>query len=258
MTSELPLKPVADGLYIVGFKPVLYVKSEDALVVADIHLGYEEAMALQGAFFPRLQLKKALKTISEARGLIETRRIIVNGDIKHSFDKLLRQERLEVEEFVVKLQGMGFKELIFIRGNHDNYVTPLLRRLGVTIVEDALDVGGGIRLTHGHLDLELSSDVTVIGHEHPAIQVNVGGSKIKLAALLLIPTTRSSLIVAMPALGLYQTGNTITMDRDKFLSPLVRSYGIIEDITPIIVDENLGVIQLPRLGDPEFRDATSI
>lgn len=243
------MKALVGDLYIVGSKPILYSKGEDSIIVADVHLGYEEAMASQGVFLPRLQLRRALKTISEARFIVESRRVVINGDIKHAFEKLLRQERVEVEEFIVKLNEMGFKEVIFVRGNHDNYVTPILRRLGVTIVEDALDISGGVTLTHGHLDLELRSDITIIGHEHPAVQVNISGSKIKLAALLLIPTVKSSLIISMPALGVYQTGNTVTLDRSRFLSPIVRRYGLIEEIKPIVIDESLGVIPLPELRD---------
>jgi len=89
--------------------------------------------------------------------------------------------------------------------------------------------------------------VIIIGHEHPAVQVSLEGSKVKLPAFLLIPTTHSPLIIAMPALGAYQTGNIIGMDRDKYLSPLVKKYAVVENITPIIVDEELGVIQLPEL-----------
>jgi len=241
------LRKLFERLYIVGSKPILYAEGEDAFIVADIHLGYEEAMASQGVFLPRLQLRKALRVLSEAREVVLARRVIVNGDIKHAFEKLLRQERVEVEKFIESLQGMGFKEIVFIRGNHDNYVTPLLRKLGVVIVEDALDVAGGLKVTHGHLDLEPTGDVIIIGHEHPAVQVSLEGSKVKLPAFLLIPTTRSPLIIAMPALGAYQTGNIIGMDRDKYLSPLVKKHAVVENITPIIVDEELGVIQLPEL-----------
>ncbi len=247
MFSEPRLSPVAEGLYIVGSRPILYSTVDDAFIVADVHLGYEEAMASQGVFLPRLQLRRALRTLSEARGVVEARRIIVNGDIKHSFEKLLKQERVEVEEFIVKLQEMGFKEVIVVRGNHDNYVGYLLKRLGVTFIEDFLDLGNGVRVTHGHLDLEPKADITIIGHEHPAIQINMEGSKVKLPALLLVQTTLSTQIIVIPALGEYQTGNTIHLDRERFLSPMIRGYGVIEDIKPVIVDRSLGVIQLPEL-----------
>lgn len=247
MTAEYPLKPVVEGLYIVGSRPVLYSAADDVFVVADVHLGYEEAMASQGVFLPRLQLRKALKVLSEARAIVGARGVIVNGDIKHAFEKLLKQERVEVEEFIVKLQEMGFKEVIFVRGNHDNYVGYVIRKLGVTVVEDHLDLSNGIRVTHGHLDLEPKGDVVVIGHEHPAIHLNIGGSKIKLPVLLLIPTTFSTQILVIPALGVYQTGNVVTLDRGRFLSPMVRRYGVVEKAKPIIVDESLGVIALPEL-----------
>jgi putative SbcD/Mre11-related phosphoesterase len=241
------LSIVVEGLYVVGSMPVLYSSSDDAFIVADIHLGFEEAMASQGAFLPRLQLRRALKVLSEARSIVEARRVIVNGDIKHSFEKLLKQERVEVREFIVKLQDMGFKEVIVVRGNHDNYVGHLLKELGVAFVEDLLDLGGGVRVTHGHLDLEPRADVTIIGHEHPAIQINIGGSKVKLQALLLIPTTLSTRILVLPALGEYQTGNVVQPDRDKFLSPMVRGYAVVDGIEPFIVDRSLGVIRLPEL-----------
>lgn len=247
MSVEPLLKPVVEGLYIVGSKPILYSEADDVFIVADIHLGYEEAMASQGVFLPRLQLRKALKALSEARAIVRAKGVVINGDIKHAFERLLKQERVEVEEFIVKLQEMGFKEILFVRGNHDNYVSYVITKLGVTVVEDYLDLSNGVRVTHGHLDLEPRADVTVIGHEHPAVYLNVGGSKIKLPALLLIPTTLSTRILVIPALGVYQTGNVVTLNREMFLSPMVRGYGVVGRAKPVIVDESLGVIALPEL-----------
>lgn len=234
-------------LFIVESRPVLYIKSADSLVVADIHLGYEDALASQGLFLPKTQLRKALKVIKDSRDRTSARRLIINGDIKHAFDRLTRQERVEVENLLSEALDAGFKEIIFIRGNHDNYVTPILRNYGVTIIDDILDIGSGVVLTHGHLDLDIGSDYIIIGHEHPAVQLDTGGYREKFKALLLIPTIKDSLIIVIPALGEYQVGNTITLDRGSYLSPITRNLGVIEDSIPIIVDQRLGVQPLIRL-----------
>ncbi len=247
MSSGEAVKRVVNNIYIVGSKPALYIKSSDAIVIADVHLGYEEAMASQGVFIPKTQLRRGLKALKEFRKLVEARRLIINGDLKHSFNKLLRQERVEVEQFIAEASSLGFKEIVLVRGNHDNYVSPLLRRLGVSIVEDYMDLGEGVVLTHGHLDVMPEGDIVVIGHEHPAVQINMGGSKVKFPALLLMPTVKGGLIVVMPAFGSYQTGNIVTLDRNNYLSPLVKSQGVIEDTVPVIIDEGLGAITLSKL-----------
>ena len=247
-TREEGLRRITESLYIVDSLPALYLKEEDMVVVADLHLGYEEAMSKVGVYLPRLQLRKAVKLVEDARNISGARRILVDGDIKHAFDRLLRQERVEVRQFVEGVYDRGYKEMIFVRGNHDNYVSPLLRDLGVELVEDSFTVEDRIAILHGHREAEFRGEYIVMGHEHPAVQVNIGGSKIKFPAMLLVPLKSGPTAIVLPAMGVYQTGNVVTTNRGEYLSPIIREGGLVEEAVPVIIDETIGVLVLPRLG----------
>lgn len=234
-------------ILIAGALPALYVREDDALVVADIHLGFEEVMASQGIMLYHMQLRDALRVLREAKSLSGARRLIVNGDIKHAFEKLTRQERKEIPMLFSGALEMGFKEIIVVRGNHDNYVAPLVRDHGAVFVEDALELGGGITVTHGHQKVETGGELIIMGHEHPAVQLTFGGYRTKYRALLLMPTDIGKTLIIEPAMGKYQVSNPAGLDRGSYLSPIINEHGLPEEALPVLVEENIGVFTLPRL-----------
>ena len=248
------LRKIYDNMYIVGDTRTLFIDGVNALVFADLHLGFEEDMARNGYFIPRAQLSRAMKFINKAFSIVDSiDTIIIDGDLKHAFDKLLRQERYEVKKFLDYLiNEKNIKEIIIIRGNHDNYIPIILKdyNIGLHITYD-LNVGDQkILLTHGHLDIDIGGyDAIIIGHEHPSIGiVDELGLLTKVHCYLKTPTTSETYIIVLPALGAYQAGNTISLDRDNYLSPIMRKYGLIEETIPIAVIEDTGVLELPRLG----------
>jgi putative SbcD/Mre11-related phosphoesterase len=235
------------GVYVLNGVPALYLERYNYIVLADLHFGFEEAMSRQGVFLPRLQLKKIQKIIIKIRNILDARRLIVNGDIKHDFSRLLRSEKVETAKFLKTTFDAGFEEVIVVRGNHDNYIGPIIRNLGGEFVEEL--TLGNILITHGHKRLDKSDfeDIIIIGHEHPSISVSIGGLRAKFPALLVIPRTDGGFIIVLPAAGAYQTGNSVTLDRSSYLSPIVREVGVIEEMKPVIVDEKEGTIVLPKL-----------
>lgn len=235
------------GLAIVQGAPALLHEPSSTLIVADIHLGYEEAMARTGVFLPRLQLPKALDTLKSLVGGLGVRRVIINGDLKHAFNKLLKQEASETVRLVEGLREAGAREVVLVRGNHDNFIQGLLRKLGVEVVEDYLDLGNGALLAHGHKNVNIDYEVLIIGHEHPAVQINVGGGKVKYPAFLLVPLESGEQVIVLPALGSYQTGNPVSLSRDQYLSPIIREKAVIEEAVPILIDETIGSMTLPAL-----------
>jgi len=241
------LARLGKGLAIVQGAPALLHEASSTLIVADLHLGYEEAMARTGVFLPRLQLPKAVATLKPLIRELGVKRVVVNGDLKHVFNKLLKQEAVEASRLVESLLSAGASEVVLVRGNHDNFILGLMKKLGVDVVEDYLDLGGGVLLAHGHKRVEADYEVLVIGHEHPAVQINVGGGKVKYPAFLLVPTRGGRQVIVLPALGSYQTGNPVSLSPSQYLSPVIREEGVIEDAVPIIIDESIGSMTLPPL-----------
>ena len=238
---------LVEGVKLLPGLPAVYLKKHDAVVIADLHLGYEEAMARQGVFLPRLQMRKAERLARRAREFTGASVLIVAGDIKHEFGRLLRSEKLETARFLKSAFDAGYRRIIVVRGNHDNYISHVVESLGGEFIED-LDLGE-VLVTHGHKKLDPSSlpDIVIIGHEHPSISVDVGGMRARFPALLMAPLPGDRILIVLPAAGMYQTGNPVGLDSSSYLSPLVREHVDPGEITPIIIDEKEGLLPLPKL-----------
>jgi len=250
ISDKILYKPVGIPLkhiYIVPGEPALYLDGLDAIVINDLHLGFEEALArgldysdksakyFPGMIVPRIQLKKIKESLARINRIIKPRRIIINGDIKHAFDRLLRQERKEVRDLIEYIiSDLKVKELILIRGNHDNFLKLLLKDYGLELMRDLeIELGGEtILLTHGHIDVDISGyDAVIIGHEHPSLRCF---GTYKFPSFLFMPTRHDNLVIVVPAMGPYQAGTTITPSPSEYLSPIIRKYCIIERGKPVI------------------------
>ncbi len=222
------------NLYIVSGTPFIYISDSKTLILSDLHLGFEEAASrglsysLRGVsgytavFLPRIQLRKTLSMLSFALKELNISRVVINGDLKHAFDRLLRQEREEIIELVKFLRSSGVEDIIVVRGNHDNFIKPVLRKLNVEFVIGFSTVTSNkkILFVHGHEDLSLDEyDIVVIGHEHPALKCF---EAYKFPCFLKIPFSENRYLVVMPATGPYHPGITVTPNPDDYLSPLIK------------------------------------
>ncbi|MCE4627660.1 MAG: metallophosphoesterase [Desulfurococcales archaeon] len=244
MGSDVGLEMLKDIVMLRGI-PAIFIRRANAVVIADLHLGYEESMARQGVYLPRLQIRKALRVIRKAKEITGAKKLIINGDIKHEFGRLLKSEKLEVAKFLRGAYETGYSEVILVRGNHDNYVKPIIESLGGEVVEELVE--GDVLLTHGHKKVRGSHGVIVIGHEHPSISVSISGVKARFPIFLLVPLEDDSMVLVLPAAGAYQTGNPVSVIRENYLSPIIREKGVVSEAVPIIVDETEGLMPLPKI-----------
>ncbi len=239
---------IKDVSIIPGY-PTVIDKRRETIIIADLHLGYEEEAAEQGFFLPKLQYKKAVQLIEELHDMTKAKRLVINGDIKNSFNRLTIQEREETIKFLAKSKEL-FEEVILVRGNHDNYMPIITERLDIPFLEE-YELTPTTLIVHGHKIIEkLSSyELIIIGHEHPAFTLKDElGSITKMPCFLRIPTTIGNEILVLPAAGYYQTGNPISSKKDDYLSPIVKEYGIIEEAAPIVFDtEKKDVFEFPSL-----------
>ena len=151
---------------------VLKGRQKVALVVSDIHLGYEVELEQRGVHVP----PQHVDMISRLESLIRVHavdRLYIIGDIKHSIlvDSSYNWEI--VPEFMDTISRIT--KTIIIPGNHDGDLEAVLPRSVLlsnvmgTIFKDREDKEG---LIHGHAwpsqDV-LECNVMVMGHNHPAI-----------------------------------------------------------------------------------------
>ncbi len=206
---------IQKGIEIIGLG--LWLKKEKILVVSDFHLGYEEVLKKEGVFVPRFQLKDVLERLKRILKDIEPEKIVINGDLKHEFGKVLNQEWREVLKLVDFLQE-NCSELILVKGNHDLFLWPIARKKAVNVVEDYL--AGEVFITHGDKvkDIDESVKTVIIGHEHPAISLKEKEKAEKYECFLKGKWKKKNLIV-IPSLNPLTKGTDV-LEKKQF-SPYI-------------------------------------
>ncbi len=198
----------------------LYLEEHNALVISDVHLGYEEAMNKNGILMPRFQYKDTLERMQKILAHFKGKRlkeIIINGDLKHEFGEISTQEWREILKFIDFLLE-HCERIVLVKGNHDVILYPIARKRGIEIQKNYLLAD--IYLTHGHeLPTEeamIKAKTIMIGNEHPAISINEGPRSELFKCFLKGKWKRKELIV-LPSLNQVTIGSDIL--KERFLSP---------------------------------------
>ena len=179
----------------------------NSIVIADLHIGYEESMAKEGIYLPKV-FKQMLDSIVALLREERPKRLIINGDLKHSFIPL-RREKFELKAFFEHTLPF-VEEVIVVRGNHDVGIS-WVRELGVEIV-DEIDIKGW-KIVHGHKLVE--GEKFIIGHEHPAIRLrDEVGALIKVPIFLVGET-----LIVLPAFSPWAYGNDVLRE---IVSPFLK------------------------------------
>lgn len=190
------------------------------LVIADVHIGYEEALNKQGILVPRLQFDEIVKRIEGIFGILKNKkieRIVVNGDLKHEFGAISEQEWRNTLKFL-DLLAKHCNEIVLVKGNHDNILGPIAKKRNVNIV-DSIGIGK-VLVAHGDkIPVIKSYDIIIIGHEHPAISIKEG-SRIETYKCFLKGKYKGKNLIVQPSFNPIIEGTNIL--RDEILSPLLQ------------------------------------
>ncbi len=202
----------------------LWLKKTNILVIADLHLGFEETQTKQGVMLPRFnynEIKKSLEKIFEKNSFFE--KIIINGDLKHEFGIPSEQEWKEALGMLDFLQK-HCKEIVLVQGNHDNILGPIAAWHGIKILKDGLFLEKEkIFITHGHKML-FSSDfekakTLIIGHDHVAVTLRDGTKREAFKCFLKGKCGEKDLVV-LPSMSPIATGTNVFSN--KLLSPFLQ------------------------------------
>lgn len=203
----------------------LFFEKEKALIIADLHLGFEEELNRQGLLVPRINfndIKNSLKTIFQQTG--QLKRIIINGDLKHEFGEISPQEWREALKTLDFLQE-NCQQIILIQGNHDKILGPLAERKKLTILKEGFPLRKGkILVLHGHELPEKSSafkkaTTLIIGHEHPAVSLREG-SRVEKFKCFLKGNWQDKTLIVLPSFLSVTTGTDVL--REELLSPFLQ------------------------------------
>lgn len=232
--------------------PALYHEGLDLVVISDLHLGLEGGMTSKGSYVPEFQLDELLEDLQEIRKRTQASRLLVNGDLKNEFKTSLYSEKTEIEEFIGKAEGL-FDELILIGGNHDTFIESTVEEKGYELKKFFLE--DKVLFTHGHISLEElgveeAFDTVVIGHEHPALELEdeIGVTE-KVNCFLYGENSEGKALIVMPAFSTISNGSGVNnMPSRELLSPILRSFIDKSSMKALAVSREAGLFEFPELG----------
>lgn len=225
---------IMPNIQIIGL--ALYFDS--TIVIADIHIGYEEALNKQGVLVPRLQFEEIVENTEQIFKKLKDRkikRIIVNGDLKHEFGTISEQEWRNTLKFL-DLLFKHCDELVLIKGNHDTILGPIAKKRNISIMKSIMIKG--ILITHGdHVPTakELEKVATIIiGHEHPAISLKEG-PRAETFKCFLKGKFRNRGLIVQPSFNTMIEGTDVL--KDETLSPLLKQN--LDDFEVFVVEDKV-------------------
>ncbi len=206
---------ILPGIEIIN--KALWLPSKKILILADLHIGYEEALNKQGILVPRMQFMETKSDLEKLLRNVKPKTIIINGDLKHEFGEISQQEWSETSK-ILNLLSRHSKELILVKGNHDTILEPIAKKKKLRTV-NFYNIND-ICILHGHKILLTKAKTLVIAHEHPAISL-IEGPKSELYKCFLLGSWRNKKLVVMPSFMPIIEGSDIR--KEKLLSPYLKN-----------------------------------
>ncbi|MEM7821279.1 MAG: metallophosphoesterase [Candidatus Aenigmatarchaeota archaeon] len=240
---------ILKGIKTINGFPVILIERLDAIAIADIHLGYELALAEEGIFVPQTQLKEILKDLRGVFKKTKVKNLIIVGDVKHEFGEASAQEWREVRELVEFLRKK-VKKIILVRGNHDNYLLNIISKLGIDLY-DPYYFSNGICFIHGHKKTKLPNfEILIIAHEHPSLVLRSGYDRVKVPCILAGKTKERKDFICLPAISPLAYGTDVNIiSLEEILSPILREDTDFYNLTPIVLDKEIGTLKFPKIKD---------
>jgi len=154
---------------------MLVEAGERILLATDLHLGIEYELAKMGVSIP-YQTDRFLGEFMDLVREHQPNRVVILGDLKHGVPITSFQEKKEVPRFFRTLLG-EVEHVDLVRGNHDANIQNLAPAEVEIHPSRGIILGEGYRIAvlHGHAwpyPHLLSADLMVMGHNHPAVQLN--------------------------------------------------------------------------------------
>ncbi|WP_455646068.1 metallophosphoesterase [Methanosphaera sp.] len=209
------------------------LKIDDTLLISDLHFGYETSLNKQGLMIPPFQFDKIIDVMEDIQRKANARNIILNGDIKHNFGTIDKQEWKEVLGFIDYLSD-SFIDIRVIKGNHDNFTQYILNKRDLSL-EDYVIIDN-YYITHGHKipeEIPESINTIIIGHEHPCIGIR-NGERVEKFKSYLKGTWNDYDLIVMPSFTPVSQGSDIL--HEKTISPFIKK---LEEFEVYAIDEDI-------------------
>ncbi len=243
---------ITSDMKIVDKKPILFLQEFNALVIADLHLGLEAIMQDDGSYVPHNLTNQIIETFRFYLENLKPNKLILNGDIKHSFQEPTKIENRDVKKFFKEISPL-VPEIHVIKGNHDIFLSWALKDFE-NVISHATDFTiGKYYITHGdkELEIELTEDIKyiIVGHLHPVFESRINGlQKVRNPSFLLGPLkSMTQKILVVPAFTEYSSGSPINPHlKNHHIIPLLRDHADLQDFELFVLGED-EVFHFPKL-----------
>ena len=219
----------------------IWIPDHDTIVIADLHLGYEGVLRMDGVAMPRYQDRVIRRRLQRILERYDPRQVVINGDFKHNFSRNLRQEWREVGEMLSFLSAE--RDVHLVRGNHDNFLKTIAARHDVPMTwHHTLH---DVTIIHGHRTEDVPLDGRLLlAHEHPFIKL-----RDEVGATLSMPCyLHTDDVAVMPAFSPIVAGTDVSdaSPRD-YLSPLLHSVAV--DRFHVTAVSDVGLLDFATIAD---------
>jgi putative SbcD/Mre11-related phosphoesterase len=209
------------------------------LVVADLHVGRDEASGVEFPLGERADLRERLDRLLVH---YDPATVVVAGDVLHSFSHVSRGVETSLRELADCCRDAGAR-LVLVAGNHDT----VLSEVWDGPLHDAYRLDDGTLVCHGHQIPDETAERYVVGHDHPAIEIEgqrrpcyLFGEGVYCDADVLMLPAFNRLAAGVPVNG---------MRTADFQSPFVTDA---DAFRPVVYDaDSQETLRFPPLG--EFR-----
>jgi metallophosphoesterase superfamily enzyme len=126
---------------------LLQNESDKALVISDLHIGWERLLSQRGVHVPS-QTPKIKNMLLQLIEECKPTRLIFLGDVKDAIAKVEMEEWRDIPEFFEAINKQ-VADIQVVVGNHDGNLEPLLPE-SIKIIPPTGAIFGDIGLFHGH------------------------------------------------------------------------------------------------------------
>jgi len=166
-------------------KCLLIESKKKILVIGDLHFGYGESLRKMGIMIPDRLFENLTLELNFILDSFEIDEVVILGDLKHEFGKILNSEWREINEFIDILLKRK-KDVVIIKGNHDKITGIITEKRGILIKD--FYIYEDIAFIHGDKDFKeiYKRDIKtwLMGHAHPAVKISDGNKEEKFKCFL--------------------------------------------------------------------------
>jgi len=203
--DQLQLRP---GVYATR-DYALWLEEPRALVISDLHLGFEGAAQEHGVALPRFQKRVMVERLQRLLGRYAPESLVIAGDFKHEFSRNLEDEWREIREVLTLLTAKT--RPVLVRGNHDNFLATIAAKFSLDL--PLKHQAGEFTIAHGHEPVAVKGTL-IMGHEHPAAKLREFATVVTAPAFLVAED-----VIILPAFSPLALG--VDVNEYPKLSPML-------------------------------------